>query len=444
MLRSHAVLADDLQRLTRQLMTPLGPTAEPFFICLEDGDFPIIGPEVILKALSARQRGSTQFLQAQQPTTGGGPSQTTPMAIPVNRSSSHSKKRPLEQTNSVNHLGLHNTRIPPAPLKRRSSHVARRYERETTIAGLKETISALEFSRTERFLLADAKMVPYDILDLGLEALQTFIDASPSTSLVGTLRSKAFSFWLQEWRRSYPSKPIVLSTRDEDSLSWYNTRYPLLPASSTFTPANTPTKQLNQFISSKSQTRSSFRTSITVLRVGTGILYLLFADHTTVMSNWPVLLSTNNGTIAVTNLSTGMLIEDNIVAPIIFDGTGSWISGGSCGAVRVICPFPAMALKHWSWKIVQALAYTSKSNGRPLLAAGTSELGSQTVIAVWRESGQGCSQSVASDSKACDPSLAEAHIAEKPQGPTLPSLAFLFTFSVVFLCFIWFATIVSH
>ena len=148
-------------------------------------------------------------------------------------------------------------------------------------------------------------------------------------------------------------------------------------------------------------------------------------------------LSLDDGTIAVTNLFDGvdwynlanqrlvdsfrMTIEDNVITPILSNGMGSLIIGGSCGAVQVLQPSPAIVVQtlglEGEWhrgmlerrclkpikdgKIVQALAsamtlcfthrtqtviqgYTTKSNGSCLLAAGTSELGSRTVITVWR------------------------------------------------------------
>lgn len=62
-----------------------------------------------------------------------------------------------------------------------SSH---RYERETTIGGLKETVSALEFSPDGKVLACgceDGSITIYSAMDWKL--LQTFIDVSPATSL---------------------------------------------------------------------------------------------------------------------------------------------------------------------------------------------------------------------------------------------------------------------
>jgi hypothetical protein len=101
------------------------------------------------------------------------------------------------------------------------------------------------------------------------------------------------------------------------------------------------------------------------------------ANHTTVVSNvrsnptspfrFLILpsgrscLSVDHGTIAVTNLFDGVdwydlasqgvidslriAIVDNVITPIISDSVGSLIVGGSCGAVQVLQPFPAVVVQ---------------------------------------------------------------------------------------------------
>ena len=72
-------------------------------------------------------------------------------------------------------------------------------------------------------------------------------------------------------------------------------------------------------------------------------------------------ISPDNRVVAVTNLFDGvdwydlenqclvdsfrMAIEDNIVTPIILNSSGSWITGGSCGVVQVVRPFPTIVVE---------------------------------------------------------------------------------------------------
>jgi len=69
----------------------------------------------------------------------------------------------------------------------------------------------------------------------------------------------------------------------------------------------------------------------------------------------------DQGAIAVTNLFDGVdwynltnqglvdsiktTIVDNVITPIISDGAGSLIIGGSCGTVQVLKPFPAAVVQ---------------------------------------------------------------------------------------------------
>ncbi|KAF9786242.1 WD40-repeat-containing domain protein, partial [Thelephora terrestris] len=266
------------------------------------------------------------------------------------------------------------------------------------------TISALEFSPDGKVLASgceDGSVTIFSTLDW--KPLQTFIDASPSTSLVWhpqvegllfcgfrsgdvhTLQTNRPQRDLKIWTDKSPGpvhclthdsgqnvlalgsgKDVVLtnySTRDEDSLSWYNTRR--LPPPPSFIHLHT-SKHPDQAAQSVHFLQEPNSVVVSYLHHG-----ITCWDRNSLSLVWQITprscqigrscLSTNNGTIAVTNLFDGvdwysiksqrlvdsfrMLIEDNIVAPIIFDGTGSWISGGSCGAVRVICPFPAIGIE---------------------------------------------------------------------------------------------------
>ena len=111
---------------------------------------------------------------------------------------------------------------------------------------------------------------------------------------------------------------------------------------------------------------------------GTGILYLssgkshrgrikcLFQprSHTSLPNPFPSgrsCLSVDRKAIAVTNLFDGVdwydltsrglvdslrtTIEDNVIIPIVSDGAGSLIIGGSCGTVQLLQPFPAIVIQ---------------------------------------------------------------------------------------------------
>ena len=72
-------------------------------------------------------------------------------------------------------------------------------------------------------------------------------------------------------------------------------------------------------------------------------------------------LSTDCRAIAVTNLFDGVdwydlksrglvdsfrtTIADNVITPIVSDGAGSLIIGGSCGVVQLLQPFPAIVVQ---------------------------------------------------------------------------------------------------
>ncbi|KAF9642325.1 hypothetical protein BDM02DRAFT_3193488 [Thelephora ganbajun] len=153
--------------------------------------------------------------------------------------------------------------------------------------------------------------------------------------------------------------------------------------------------------------------------------------------------------IAVTNLFDGVdwydlvsqglvdsvrtTIVDNVITPIISGSAGSLIIGGSCGAVQVLQPPPAIVVQTLGLedgKLVQALAYTPKPNGRCLLVAGTSELGSRTTITIWR-SEQDRSQIVTDRPKA------SMLLLQSLSGK-------VFVFSSAFLCLIWFLTTILY
>ena len=72
-------------------------------------------------------------------------------------------------------------------------------------------------------------------------------------------------------------------------------------------------------------------------------------------------LSVDRRAIAITNLFDGVdwydltsrgladslrtTITDNVITPIISDGAGSLIIGGSCGTVQILQPFPAIVVQ---------------------------------------------------------------------------------------------------
>ncbi|KAF9643089.1 hypothetical protein BDM02DRAFT_3132669 [Thelephora ganbajun] len=354
-----------------------------------------------------------------------------------------------------------------------------RYEHKTTITGLKETISALEFSPDGKGLTSgceDGSITIFSKSDW--KPLHMFTDVLPSTSLVWhpqvegllfcgfksgdvhTLRTNgpqaSIKIWTDASRRPInclshdPGRNVLAvgsgkdtilanySTQDEYTASWSKTCHlpppPGLPQLHA-TKLPDPAAQSIHFLQGQDLLVVSYlhhgvmlgfiryflysSQVTTFVDAGIGLLCLLSGKSRHGHVKWYLTFSyfpsgqscliADQGVIAITNLFDGVdlydltnqglvdslrtTIVDNIITPIVSGRADLLIIGGSCGAVQWPCLKP---LK--DGKIVQALAYISKSNGRCLLAAGTSELGPQTVITIWR-SKQDCNQIIASGPK---------------------------------------------